>query len=190
MRGRRFLHPRLGFTFLAPEGFALDNTPQAVLGIKDGGGQALRLDVVRVPAEQPLAAYLTSGWIENIDGNTVEEITLGGFPAATALARGDQWAFRLFVIRFGSEVYRFIFAVKQMTPAGRPLVPRRRQQLPPHDQRRGRRDQAAAHPHRARSPKATPSSGSPPAWRPTARRSASASSTGSVPPTACAPASR
>ena len=26
VRGRRFLHPRLGFTFLAPDGFALDNT--------------------------------------------------------------------------------------------------------------------------------------------------------------------
>src|SRR6516225_1618742 len=26
VRGRRFLHPRLGFTFTAPEGFALDNT--------------------------------------------------------------------------------------------------------------------------------------------------------------------
>ena len=102
---------------MAPEGFALDNTPQAVLGIKDGGGQALRLDVVRVPAEQTLADYLTSGWIENIDGATVEDVTIGGFPAATALARGDQWAFRLYVVRFGSDVYRFIFATKQMTPA-------------------------------------------------------------------------
>lgn len=117
VRGRRFLHPRLGFTFMAPDGFALDNTPQAVLGIKDGGGQALRLDVVRVPAEQPLPAYLNSGWIENIDGSTVEELSIGGFPAATALARSDQWSFRLFVIRFGSDVYRFIFAIKQMTPA-------------------------------------------------------------------------
>ena len=67
VRGRRFLHPRLGFTFTAPDGFSLDNTPQAVLGIKDGGGQALRMDVVRVPAEQPLTVYLNSGWIENID---------------------------------------------------------------------------------------------------------------------------
>ena len=41
--------------------------PQAVLGVKHGGGQALRLDVVRVPSEQTLAGYLTSGWIENID---------------------------------------------------------------------------------------------------------------------------
>ena len=117
VRGRRFLHPKLGFTFTAPDGFTLDNTPQAVLGIKDGGGQALRMDVVRVPAEQPLTVYLNSGWIENIDGTTVEDLTINGFPAATALAGGDQWAFRLFVIRFGSDVYRFIFATKQMTPA-------------------------------------------------------------------------
>ena len=117
VRGRRFLHPRLGFTFMAPDGFTLDNTPQAVLGIKDGGGQALRLDVVRVPAEQALTEYLNSGWIENIDAATIEDVTIGGFPAATAVARGDQWAFRLYVVRFGSDVYRFIFATKQMAPA-------------------------------------------------------------------------
>jgi predicted Zn-dependent protease len=116
VRGRRFLHPKLGFTFTAPDGFTLDNTAQAVLGIKHGGGQALRLDVVRVPAEQTLAEYLTSGWIENIDPATVEDITINGFPGATALAKGDQWDFRLYAIRFGSDVYRFIFAAKHRTP--------------------------------------------------------------------------
>src|SRR3984893_5628864 len=78
VRGRRFLHPRLGFTFLAPEGFVLDNTAQAVLGVKEGGGQALRLDVVRVPAEQRLADYLSSGWVENIDPKSVEEVVING----------------------------------------------------------------------------------------------------------------
>jgi predicted Zn-dependent protease len=116
VRGRRFLHPRLGFTFTAPEGFILDNTAQAVLGIKHGGGQALRLDVVRVPAEQTLAAYLTSGWIENIDPATVADVMINGFPAATAAAKGDQWNFRLYAIRFGSDVYRFIFAAKHSSP--------------------------------------------------------------------------
>ena len=114
VRGRRFLHPKLGFTFVAPEGFSLDNTAQAVLGVKEGGGQALRLDVVRVPAEQTLAEYLTSGWIENIDPKTVEELVINGLPAATATAKGDQWVFRLYVVRFGSDVYRFIFAAKRM----------------------------------------------------------------------------
>jgi len=115
VRGRRFLHPKLGFTFTAPDGFTLDNTAQAVLGIKHGGGQALRLDVVRVPAEQTLSEYLTSGWIENIDPATVEEITVNGFPGATAAAKGDQWDFRLYAVRFGSDVYRFIFATKRRT---------------------------------------------------------------------------
>jgi predicted Zn-dependent protease len=116
VRGRRFLHPKLGFTFTAPDGFALDNTAQAVLGVKHGGGEALRLDVVRVPAEQTLAAYLTSGWIENIDPATVEDVTINGFPGATAAAKGDDWDFRLYAIRFGSDVYRFIFAAKHRTP--------------------------------------------------------------------------
>jgi predicted Zn-dependent protease len=116
VRGRRFLHPRLGFTFTAPEGFTLDNTQQAVLGVKHGGAMALRLDVVRVPSEQTLAGYLTSGWIENIDPSTVEDVTINGFPGATAAAKGDQWDFRLYAVRFGSEVYRFIFAAKRRTP--------------------------------------------------------------------------
>jgi predicted Zn-dependent protease len=116
VRGRRFLHPKLGFTFTAPDGFTLDNTAQAVLGVKKGGGQALRLDVVRVPAEQTLAAYLTSGWIENIDPATVDDVVINGFPGATAAAKGDQWDFRLYAVRFGSDVYRFIFAAKHHTP--------------------------------------------------------------------------
>jgi len=116
VRGRHFLHPKLGFTFVAPEGFTLDNTAQAILGVREGGGQALRLDVVRVPNEQSLTDYLNSGWIENIDPKSIEGITISGFQAATATAKGDQWAFRLFAVRFGSDVYRFIFAAKHMTP--------------------------------------------------------------------------
>ena len=116
-RGRHFLHPKLGFTFTAPPGFSLDNTAQAVLGLKDGGGEAMRLDVVSVPAEQRLSDYLKSGWIENVDASSVEEFTVNGFSAATATAGGETWSFRLFAVRFGSDVYRFIFAAKSMTPA-------------------------------------------------------------------------
>jgi len=115
VRGRRYLHPKLGFTFTAPDGFILDNTAQAVLGMKEGGGQALRLDVVRVPAEQTLTEYLGSGWIENVDKSSVEKTTINGFPAATATAKGEQWSFRLYAVRFGSEVYRFVFATKHKT---------------------------------------------------------------------------
>jgi predicted Zn-dependent protease len=115
VRGRRFLHPKLGFTFQAPEAFTLDNTAQAVIGVRDGGSQAMRFDVVRVPAEQTLGEYLNSGWMENVDKTTTEDITVNGFPAATALAHGEQWHFRVYALRFGSDVYRFIFATKQKT---------------------------------------------------------------------------
>lgn len=114
-RGRQFLHPKLGFAFTAPSGFTLDNTAQAVLGLKEGGGEALRLDVVSVPAEQSLPDYLRSGWMENIDTASVEELSVNGFQAATATAGGGNWSFRLYAVRFGSEVYRFIFAAKART---------------------------------------------------------------------------
>ncbi|RTL53718.1 MAG: Zn-dependent protease [Bradyrhizobiaceae bacterium] len=115
VRGRRFLHPKLGFTFQAPEDFTLDNTAQAVVGVREGGGEALRFDVVRVPSDQSLGDYLNSGWMENVDRNSTEAVTVNGFPAATATASGDQWQFRVYALRFGSDVYRFIFATKQKT---------------------------------------------------------------------------
>ena len=116
VRGRRFVHPKLAFSFLAPPGFSLDNTAQAVLGLIDGGGEALRLDTVAVPAEQSLGDYLKSGWLENVDAGSMQEFTVNGFPAATATATGEAWSFRLYAVRFGSDVYRFIYAAKAMTP--------------------------------------------------------------------------
>jgi len=113
VRGRRFLHPKLGFTFTAPDTFTLDNTAQAVIGVREGGTQAMRFDVVRVPAEQTLGDYLNSGWMEGVDKASTEDLTINGFPAASATAHGDAWQFRVYALRFGSDVYRFIFAAKQ-----------------------------------------------------------------------------
>jgi predicted Zn-dependent protease len=109
------MHPQLGFAFTAPEGFVLDNTAHAVLGVTRRDNLALRFDVVSVPAEQALAAYLTSGWLENIDPKSVQPLTINGFAAATARAKSDNWDFRLYAIRFGSDVYRFVFAAKKST---------------------------------------------------------------------------
>lgn len=116
VRGRNFLHPNLGFAFTAPDGFALENTPQAVLGATPNGKEALRLDAVRVSAQQSLADYIAKGWVEGIDPTTVEQFEINGFEAVTASARGEQWAFRLFAIRFGSDVYRIAFAARDLSP--------------------------------------------------------------------------
>jgi predicted Zn-dependent protease len=116
VRGRRFLHPNLGFTFTAPNGFTLENTPQAVLGATANGREALRLDAVRVSGLQPLANYIAEGWVEGISPSSVQPLTINGFPAATAVARGEQWSFRLYAIRFGTDVYRLAFAARNLTP--------------------------------------------------------------------------
>jgi predicted Zn-dependent protease len=69
---------------------------------------------VKVPAEQSLGDYLKSGWIENVDADSVKEFAVNGFPAATANAKNNEWTFRLYAVRFGSDVYRFIFAARKM----------------------------------------------------------------------------
>jgi predicted Zn-dependent protease len=113
VRGRSFIHPRLGFTVAAPEGFTLENSRSAVTGLGPND-MAIRLDVVRVPSNQSLRAYLTSGWIDGLAENSVEEVTVNGFQAATAMARGPDWSFRIYIVRFGSEVYRLIYAAREL----------------------------------------------------------------------------
>ena len=146
VRGRRFLHPRLGFTFTAPDGFSLDNTAQAVLGVKHGGGQALRLDVVRVPAEQKLAEYLTSGWIEHIDPGTVEEVTINGFPGRHGGRQGRSMG--LPAVRRPLRQRRLSLHLRREAPQprNRPHFPRIDRHVPPHEPRRDRGRQAAAPP--------------------------------------------
>lgn len=113
VRGRRFLHPKLGLTFQAPEDFTLDNTAQAVIGVREDGSEAMRFDAVRVPDGQSLGDYLNSGWMEGVDKASIEDLTINGFPAASATANGDQWQFKIYALRLDSNVYRFIFATQQ-----------------------------------------------------------------------------
>ena len=42
VRGPRFVHPKLGFAFAAPEGFVLENQSTALIGVGDGGAEALQ----------------------------------------------------------------------------------------------------------------------------------------------------
>lgn len=116
VRGRVFVHPKLGFSFTAPDGFVLENSAQAVLGIANGGQDALRLDRVHVPADQTVQAYLASGWIDGLQTGSVETIVVGGFPVATAIAKGTDWSFRVAALREGEDVYRIIFATKDLSP--------------------------------------------------------------------------
>ncbi len=118
IRGHVFTQPKLGFTFTAPDGFVLENSTQAVLGVKEGGAEALRLDSVAVAAATPLDTYVRSGWIDGLLESSVEPITINGMAGITATARAGEWNFRLAVIRYDTgDVYRMIFATHGLDEA-------------------------------------------------------------------------
>jgi predicted Zn-dependent protease len=116
IRGRTFIHPRLGFLFVAPQGFVLENSAQAVLGVKPGGLEAMRLDSVRLADATSLESYIGSGWIDGLLRSSIQSIEVNGMPALTAVARAGEWNFRIALIRFdATQVYRLIFAIHTLS---------------------------------------------------------------------------
>jgi predicted Zn-dependent protease len=109
VRGLNFYHPNLAIGFAVADGYVLDNTREAVLATS-ADGAALRFDSVDISPSLGLADYLRSGWINGLDGSSVQALTINGLPAAAASATASGWNFRITVIRVGNAAYRFIFA--------------------------------------------------------------------------------
>jgi predicted Zn-dependent protease len=117
VRGTTFIHPKLGFAFQSPEGFTLENQTSALIGVGQGGGEALRLDSVPIPDSTTVATAIASGWIDGVKTTAVEPMQIGGLEAASAVAQGDQWSFRLGAVRLNGRLYRLIFAAHSLSPA-------------------------------------------------------------------------
>lgn len=115
VRDRKFTHPRLRFTFIAPEGFMLENSSEAVFGVRQTDNEAMRLDSVRNPHFENLETYVGSGWVDGLLQSSVKKIEVNGLPAVTAIARAGEWNFRLAVIQSGDFLYRLIFAARALT---------------------------------------------------------------------------
>jgi predicted Zn-dependent protease len=112
VKGRRFVHARLGVAFEAPEGFTLENTSQAVLGASHDGGRRLLFDAADTPSGQSLEEVLRSTWNDTIEPGSLETTTINGLPVAIATSIGKEWSFRLSAIRIGNTTYRLIMAVR------------------------------------------------------------------------------
>lgn len=121
VRGRSFLHPRLGIAFSVPEGFVIDNSAAAVTAAGPGD-MAIRFDGVSVSERLALTDYLTSGWVSGLDPRTVRGTTINGNEAATAHARADGWQFDVTVIRAGPQVYRLLTAAPLNSTALEPTA--------------------------------------------------------------------
>ncbi len=111
VRGQSYSHAALGITFTFPQGFEIDNRAEAVLGSRETDNAAVRFDGADVPASQPLATYIASGWVEGLDPTSIRMTTVNGLQAATARASADQWDFDITVIRAGGSVYRLLTAM-------------------------------------------------------------------------------
>ncbi|MCY1542606.1 hypothetical protein D9M68_783630 [compost metagenome] len=109
--GRRFIHTASKFTFTVPDGYTLQNSQSAVVGVA-GDGEAVRFDSADVQPNVPLADYLRSGWIAGLKADSVTTQNYNGIEMASGLAQTDQWFFRVSVMRLDGQVYRFIFAAK------------------------------------------------------------------------------
>ncbi len=116
VRGREFLHAKLGLGFTVPAGFVLENTARAVLAT-DPSGTAMRFDGADLQRGGDLVGYLTSGWINGLIDTSVRTVSIGGLPAATASAEARGYHYRIAVVRFGDQTYRFLFATKTPGPA-------------------------------------------------------------------------
>lgn len=109
VRGRTFLHPRLGVSLTVPEGFTIDNSAEAVTATGPGD-IAVRFDGVTIDRKTSLPNYLRSGWVAGLDEATIRETTVNGNEAANARARVDGWQFDVTVVRAGDQVYRLLTA--------------------------------------------------------------------------------
>jgi predicted Zn-dependent protease len=115
--GRRFLHPKLGFAFEAPDGFTLENQRAALIAVADAGAEALRLDSIEASESTSLENALASGWIDGVKTSSIEPVSGADLPMAVAVAQGEQWSFRLGAVRLGGRIFRLIFAAHALTPA-------------------------------------------------------------------------
>jgi len=109
VRGRTFMHPKLGITFSVPQGFVIDNSAAAVTAAGPGD-TAVRFDGVSIDNRVPLTDYIQSGWVAGLDASSIRKRTINGNEAVSARARAEGWQFDVTVIRAAGQVYRLLTA--------------------------------------------------------------------------------
>jgi predicted Zn-dependent protease len=113
VRGTQFLHPRLRFRFEAPAGFRLFNSTQRVVA-RNPQEAIILFDSARPNAGQSIQDYLTQAWSRDLALTDVEQIAVGGLPAATGWSRVDTNRgardLRLVAILYDADtIYRFTY---------------------------------------------------------------------------------
>jgi predicted Zn-dependent protease len=114
VQGTSFKHPELRFAFEAPSGFALKNTPAAVIG-RDRVGRAMIFTLAPNPKSADLRAYLQNEWVTQQPLQDLQSLDLNGQEAAVGFGRvtiNQEPAMAMFaaVRAPDGKVYRFLYA--------------------------------------------------------------------------------
>ena len=114
IRGRQFIHPKLGFRFEAPDGFRMINTSSAVIGMGPGNAR-FKFDMSPQPYAGSAIDYLRGVWGAKAQLGGIERLDVNGMEGATARVAvridGQPGEGRLVAIKAdGNRFYRFMIA--------------------------------------------------------------------------------
>ena len=112
IRGRQFIHTKLGIRFEAPEGFRMINNPDSVIGIGPGNAR-FKFDMSPRPYAGSAADYLQRVWAAKAQIAGLERFEVNGMEAATARVQvrveGKPGEGRLIAIKASPDrFYRFL----------------------------------------------------------------------------------
>ena len=116
IRGRTFIHPELRFAFEAPEGYRLQNTPQAVIG-GDKAGNGMKFDAKKMQSSN-MRDYMAKEWAKELKIQNLKQINsfeLDGLPAVSAGTNGKTKDGKTVDVGLAAvqvspgNVYRFMF---------------------------------------------------------------------------------
>jgi predicted Zn-dependent protease len=92
VKGQRFIHPDMRFTFEAPAGFRVQNSPEQVIA-SDANGAALKFDIASMNAPgqrtENMSNYIARQWANKTRVSDIQAINVNGMIGATARATGN-----------------------------------------------------------------------------------------------------
>ena len=129
IKGQQFIHPGMRFTFTAPAGFRMQNSPEHVIA-SDTDGAAMKFDIapMRAPTQAAnrsaadIGNYIEREWASAANVLDIESIDVNGMAGATARAVGHTRQGTIDVrfvalARDGNSVYRMLFISPQSRTA-------------------------------------------------------------------------
>jgi predicted Zn-dependent protease len=118
MGGRQVLFAKLGIAVDVPEGFVINsaNETGSLFAADEPHRRRLWIEVLQPMPARSLSAFLSAGIAGDSRLHSIEEVSINGESAVTALGDDDRrWIYRIYAIHTNSAIYRFVLAAEHMT---------------------------------------------------------------------------